>query len=317
MTAEEVGPEPSVVSPDEAFAILGNKSRFQILQALADADEPVSFSELRETVGMADPGQFNYHLNKLKDRFIGQSDSGYELRESGSIIIQAILSGTVTQAPVITPTRLDLSCPYCESPIELSYSEDRVLVRCLTCGGTYSGSESDARSIETHPDGTIAVYGLPPAGLKNQTPEAVLTNGLVRMHQEIFAMASGICPRCSAAVTNTLQVCGDHEADADICTKCKRRHALYVDHHCTNCIRMEENVPLGLHLVSNPRVLSFMAARDVNPIIPNWDDLSIIYDYEETIRSVDPFEARLIYRIRDYELTVTVDEECNVTEIIS
>lgn len=61
----------------EAFESLGNVTRLAIQLALWEAkkpgpplselsDPPVSFSELRECVGMRDSGQLNYHLDKLK-----------------------------------------------------------------------------------------------------------------------------------------------------------------------------------------------------------------------------------------------------------
>jgi DNA-binding HxlR family transcriptional regulator len=53
----------------EAFEVLGNEIRTAMVLELADAG-PLSFSELRERVGVTDSGRFNYHLEKLVGRFV-------------------------------------------------------------------------------------------------------------------------------------------------------------------------------------------------------------------------------------------------------
>jgi DNA-binding transcriptional ArsR family regulator len=54
------------VTPDEAFAALGDPTRIAILRALfEDPHEPTAFSDLRRAVGVRDSGQFNYHLGEL------------------------------------------------------------------------------------------------------------------------------------------------------------------------------------------------------------------------------------------------------------
>lgn len=73
---------PGQLTADEAFAVLGNEIRIQILRTLADADGSATFGTLREAVGVGNPGKFNYHLGKLTDEFIEQTEDGYRLRPS-------------------------------------------------------------------------------------------------------------------------------------------------------------------------------------------------------------------------------------------
>ncbi|MEF8801746.1 MAG: helix-turn-helix domain-containing protein, partial [Halolamina sp.] len=102
----------TMLAPDDAFAVLGNETRMEILQTLGEADEPLPFSELRGRVGMRDSGQFNYHLGKLDGHFIKDTDGGYALGQKGSRVIEAVLSGAVTDTPVLDRTPVDMSC-YC------------------------------------------------------------------------------------------------------------------------------------------------------------------------------------------------------------
>lgn len=84
----------------QAFDVLGQELRMGILEALAEkrAEDPqnlgVSVSGLRDRVGVADSGQFNYHLDKLSDQFVQETDAGYELNAAGQEVVGAVLSGT-------------------------------------------------------------------------------------------------------------------------------------------------------------------------------------------------------------------------------
>lgn len=84
-------------SPVEAFSLLANEDRLAILDAVARAhdrgDAPVSFSTLRETVGVRDSGRFSYHLQELTGRFLARSSDGYSLHEqSCAPLVQVVAS---------------------------------------------------------------------------------------------------------------------------------------------------------------------------------------------------------------------------------
>lgn len=73
----------------DALETLGHDIRIRILRALADADEPLTFTELRETVDVRDTGRFNYHLTKLCEYFVRETSGGYELGHAGTRIVAA------------------------------------------------------------------------------------------------------------------------------------------------------------------------------------------------------------------------------------
>ncbi|NHX36536.1 helix-turn-helix transcriptional regulator [Halolamina sp. R1-12] len=75
--------------PTDALAVLGDETRIAILRALAEAEEPLPFSELRRRADVRDPGRFNYHLSKLREYFVREEDGGYALREAGSRVVAA------------------------------------------------------------------------------------------------------------------------------------------------------------------------------------------------------------------------------------
>lgn len=98
------------MAPDDAFATLGNETRIEILQTLGATDDPLSLSELRKRVGMRDSGQFNYPLDQLAEHFVEDTHEGYALQRASERIIEAVLSGAVTDTPVIAPTLIGEPC---------------------------------------------------------------------------------------------------------------------------------------------------------------------------------------------------------------
>lgn len=74
--------EPRIVEPDDpedVFSLLSDDIRVDVLRTLWEADEPLSFSELYEAVGIGASGQFDYHLDEFIDRFVRQTPTGHEL----------------------------------------------------------------------------------------------------------------------------------------------------------------------------------------------------------------------------------------------
>lgn len=302
------------LAPDDAFSVLGNETRIQILQSLGEG-EPLSFSELYEGVGMHDTGNFTYHLDKLEGHFVRKSDDKYALREPGSRVVQAVLSGAVTDGPVLEPTSVDAPCPYCGQSLEISFRQERLLIRCTECAGTYAGSETDARHLERHPSGTIAVLTVPPGGLEARSPEAVLNTALAWAHVEGLAMAGGICPRCAAVSRWSVRVCEAHDASGGICPNCHARFAVRVDYDCPNCPHGEVNIPAGIHLfLSAPELMAFAHNRGINPAMPSWATNATILDYEESVHTLEPLEAQFTFTIDEASITLTVDEDLNVVD---
>ncbi|QLH84600.1 ArsR/SmtB family transcription factor [Halosimplex pelagicum] len=101
-----------VDDPAEAFEVLGDETRLDILRALAEAEEPLAFTRLRERCGVADSGRFSYHLRRLCEYFVRETDEGYELGHAGDRVIAATGEPTGSRAD---PSDTDDSgeCPVC------------------------------------------------------------------------------------------------------------------------------------------------------------------------------------------------------------
>jgi hypothetical protein len=310
MTGEDTTPTPS---PDEAFATLGSEVRLSILQALGAADGPLSFSALFDRVDVDDSGGFNYHLDKLVGHFVARTDDGYALRQAGRRVVEAVLSGAVTDAPVVERTRLDQPCHYCGAPIEVSYRQDRVLKYCTACPGR---NQHPSGVVDAPSDGYLGSLPLPPAGVQGRTAAEVYQAAWTWANLEFLAEAGGVCSRCSAALDESVTVCDDHAGEG-VCEACGNRHAVQFDADCPNCINDLQG-PFVLKLVSDTRLLRFLTAHDLNPVAPAQASIAAVdrvhMDYTEVVESVDPFAATFTFSVDGDDLSLTVDESLDVVD---
>ena len=89
--------ETSDETLSENLALLSDERRVAIVRELAAAGAvpgspvTISFSELLERVGIRDSGQFNYHLGRLRGRFVDRTDEGYRLTPTGAALGETIL----------------------------------------------------------------------------------------------------------------------------------------------------------------------------------------------------------------------------------
>jgi len=99
----------------DALGALASEHRIEILRVLAEVDEPLTFSDLREAVGMVDTGRFNYHLTELCGRFVRNTDGGYELGHAGERVVLAAadLDAEGTTALAEQASADGSECPVC------------------------------------------------------------------------------------------------------------------------------------------------------------------------------------------------------------
>lgn len=274
MAPDSDGAEVTTLAPDDAFAVLGNESRMDILQTLAESDDTLSFSELRERIGIRDSGQFNYHLDKLVGHFVADTDDGYTLRQAGQRVVEAIVSGAVTESVIVDSTRLASPCPYCGAPIEASYREETLVIRCTACVGSFADAPSKS-GFGRLPEGTLTVYQLPSAAIQ-ESLEELLANAIAWTYIEMMAVINGICPRCAGQIEHSLDLCTDHERDSEICTYCNGRFAIRFTSQCTIC-GMVRGGTIKHQLMVDPRVRSFFETRGVDTLTPTWEDMTVFY----------------------------------------
>lgn len=307
------------LTPDEAFSILGNETRMQILQELGEADRSLSFTDLRERVGVRQGAQFNYHLDKLVGHFVEKTEGGYALREPGRRVIQSVLSGAVTDDPVLEPTEVEFPCRHCGAPVEVSYSRGKLRLSCTACVGDFDEStvlgdfdESTVREQEVDStSANLANMWFTPAGVQGRTASDALRTASTTNHLDAMALSSNICPRCSAQVEHSVSVCESHDATGGLCDVCNSRLAVWFQFSCTNCI-YDKTVSAGMAFLTVPELLVFVGEHGLNTSSRaiEWG-----WDFEEEVVSADPFRGRFTFTIEADSITLTVDDTLSVVDV--
>lgn len=311
MATDAVADGSTMLSPEEAFTVLGNEVRLEVLQTLGKADEPLAYSELFEEMDYDDPGNFSYHLDQLVDHFVNKIDEGYVLHRTGERVVEAILSGAVTTDPVREPSPTDKSCPFCSAPMEIGYQQERVTMYCFECPGLYGHTDSD----ESHPaeSGTLGIIPLPPAGVEGRTAGEMHQVAEIWTATTMQRIARGVCSRCSGTIEHSIHVCETHDASEGTCDQCGMRLGATASAICTNCI-FEMEAPVAGHLAVHPEVMAFMIEHGIDPVAP--EGFLPYSAVDETIRTTDPFAARYTFTADEDTITLTVDDDLSVVEIM-
>ncbi|WP_458208469.1 DUF7351 domain-containing protein [Haladaptatus sp. NG-SE-30] len=273
------------ISPEEAFSLLGSDTRLSIVQALWKADEPLSFSELHDRVGLRDSGQFNYHLNKLVGLFVRQKDGKYELPFAGNRVIGAILSGTYTQRSSAETFELDSPCHECGTTLAATYDEETVKIRCPSC------------------DERLSQFGFPPGAFEGRNV-AELPRTFDRWVRNVFSMmADGICPNCSGRTVGSL-ITESEYVDPDDVVGVK-----FACEQCTNGVFGS----VGSYLLQHSAVIAFHYQHGIDLAEHTLWELDWLLDNDPEIVSDEPLLVEYTIEFADDELELTVDDDLNVT----
>lgn len=301
--------EPTMVSPEEAFSVLGNRARLEILRTLGEADEPLAYSELFERMEYDDPGNFSYHLDKLVGHFVGKTDAGYVLRRPGERVMEAILSGAVTTDPIRELTLTEKACPFCSAPIEVGYEHERVTMHCPECSGLFAREESDDGRFSEQ--GNLGIRPLPPAGVRGRTAGEMHEVSEIWAATTMQAISRDVCPRCSGIVERSVQVCGSHDVGDGLCDQCGLRLAATASAVCTDCI-FEMEAPVAGHISVHPETMAFMIDHGIDPVAP--EGFLPFAAVDEEVHSRQPFEARYTFTADGETFTLTVDDDLVVVD---
>jgi DNA-binding transcriptional ArsR family regulator len=316
MVAETVSEQTA-----EAFGLLGNETRLAILLALwvvMDPDLPppepsesaISFSELREQVGLRDSGQFNYHLEKLTGPFVEQTDAGYTLTTRAEQVLSAMLAGTLADQSSFEGEPVDVECHRCGAPTVIDYNDGLLIVRCTSCNGAFHEPDD--------PPGILAKLYRPPVGLANRTPQEFYRYGNTWDRHRLHSMIEGVCPDCSGSVTTTIHVCDVHDThDETVCEHCGTLYeiqSLFLCDVCKSALR----TPAWSTIFTEVAVLAFFHEHEIDPFaLYDEFSLGVIRGAIKrvTVQDEEPLELEVRVELDGDRLNVTLDDEAHVLDV--
>lgn len=308
------------MSPEEAFAVLGDGTRLDIIRALwragalheyDDLDTSattIPFSELRRRVDVDDNGQFNYHLSKLTPHFVRQTDGGYRLSEAGKKIARTVIAIAGEHSPDVAE-EVNTECPVCGATMTVTYDDQWLRFTCTECEGVFG---------DTVPEGTILQSPFPPAGLSGQTPDEALTTGIYRCMLDLTYMMQGVCRECAGSIQATISVCDDHEvADGNTCEACGSPFATWGEIRCGTC-QFGKRLPIEICVMGLAPVIAFLYQQEVDVLAPSIDEIvDVLGTQFSTSVTEDPIRVRVTIDAGDDELTLTLDDEMTVLDVTS
>lgn len=315
------------IDATDAFKSLGNEIRLAILLTLWETYEPgtgpgtLSFTELRNRVGIDDPGQFSYHLELLVGQFVTATEDGYALSRPGYTIVQTILAQSEGDSPSIEPTEVAVDCPYCGGTTAIGYLDENLFHICTECVGAFDATWSERLADEDTDDfgGFLALLQFDPAGVRDRTPLEMYTSAVLKNATTIRQAIGGLCHVCSGPVDSWLDVCEDHEASKTaMCDVCERRYPVRVESVCTVCKEFV-GFPVQYLLQQHPRVVEFYTDHGVDFGVVS-DPASVRETYSllqratVAVESHDPVRVRITFRYEDQTLDVVLDDALQVVE---
>lgn len=291
---------PDTSTAADAFALLGDPTRLEIVRALGESGpfDPLPFSTLKQRVGVADSGRFSYHLDRLVDGVVEQTDDGYKLRMPGVLVYQLMEAGVAaTGHDPIGPLDTGIGCRHdCGGTYEASYIDFRFSLACPSCG-------HDPVSYPVDP-GSFRRDGL---------PESLLDAADDRLKRDAFTMRLGRCPYCAGPVEGSL---GSETADsaAEVCAAGLPAEGRAPTHRwtCTRCQWVFDARSGGVALV-DPRIAGAFADAGIDTLsVAPWSER---YEWSERLVSDDPVRIELSMRIDDVALTAVFGERFEVVEL--
>ncbi|WP_327051509.1 DUF7351 domain-containing protein [Halomicrococcus gelatinilyticus] len=277
----------------DAFSVLGNDIRVGILRELADAmgespDSRLSFSTLRERVGVRDPGKFNYHLDRLRGTFVEKTDDGYVLRYPGLMVVSAIRAGTYTGGDDTETVETDRDCPRCGDGLTVTYGDGFLELSC-------------------DEDDLLSRVLLPPGATEGRTTEELLELANRSARRDMSHAADGVCPYCWGQVDATIRWPEATSRFEDTSAPGPK-----VRYDCGRCWANVE-VPLAGVATLHPAVVAFYHDHGVN--VHDWPFVGLSYSgTEQSIVSEDPVRVSVTLREDDEEMRVVLDDEGTVVD---
>jgi hypothetical protein len=306
------------VSTEDAFAILGDETRLDIIRVLwragalhayddiDDSASAMSFSDLRRHVGVDDNGRFNYHLSKLVPHFVRKTDDGYRLSGGGKRIARTIVTVAGEHDADISG-RVETDCPVCGGGVTVTYEDQWLRFSCTDCDGLFG---------DAAPSGTLLNAPFPSPGLTGRTPEEALAVELYRCMSHLTHMVEGICPECASAVRGSLSVCDAHDAThGRACRTCGTPFVAWGDLRCETC-RFAKRLPVELCVMGLAPVIGFLYSRGTNVLAAPLDELfGLVRSKVTTAVTDDPRGVVATVDGGDATLSLTLDEHLSVVEV--
>ncbi|TYL38106.1 ArsR family transcriptional regulator [Natronococcus pandeyae] len=278
----------------EAIGALGNRTRLEILLALAEAEREqqeqwlrMSFTELYDAVDVESTSQFSYHLDQLAGQFVAETPDGYRLTYGGDKIVRTILSGLYESTETFDDADVDGICVFCEeSALVALVDEERFVVRCDSC------------------ESTLLTDLLPRSQTRHRSASEIVDSVGYRIWGTATLVRGSVCPECYGQVDTTVDA---HHHDG--------RTLYTLEHTCPECW-LVIHLPIEVVAAFHPAAVGFFWNHGISLLdLPLWEFFEFLVTDAVTtdVATVDPLEATVVIALDGETLRLEVDDALRVT----
>jgi len=284
----------------EAFDLLGHEIRLAIIERLAEERRSswratgLEFARLRKAVGVRDPGQFNYHLDKLLGTFVEKRDTEYVLTTAGMNVAGTVKAGTYDADDVSFSAAIDATCTECDQPLQATYEGGTLQVQC-----------------EAH--GIFHGTAIPPAAVRDRDPERVVALAQLNARNELARALEGACVHCwgtvdvETPVEPPAELLDDQHASADAVEQ------VVVEFTCRDC-GTRFWTAASVTVLDHPAVVSFYHDHGVNVHDRGYLELAFVDGTNGVVESRDPVRVRIDVELDGDALHVWLDDTAEVVD---
>lgn len=286
--------EESTDALETMFGLVANEIRLDVLWTLWGSytddprpePEPVSFSTLKDRVGVRDSGRFHYHLDELVPQFVTRHDEGYALTDAGAQIVGAGFSGVYTDRDATLDARAVDECSNCDGTLHVRYERGHAVVDCDSCESTH-------------------VMSVPPILVEAHEAEANPALLGVFATTQLRQTSRGFCYLCTGPVEGAV-------ADSLPGGETDDSGTVEVTYECTECGATFYTAATTA-VLDHPAVVSLLHEAGIDyREIPLWE-VSRILDSEARVKADDPVRVEVRVTVGD-GLRLLLDENLNVVE---
>lgn len=290
----------SVTAPTDVFELLCDETRLAIVRELAKARRSnwawrgETFADLRRAVGVADAGNFSYHLSKLRGPLVVKDGDEYKLRNTGLRLVGAVEADSFTRSgePDTATTEYDCPHPTCDESLRATYADQYFRLHC--------------------PGHDVHVGTMLPPGVAEHLAVADLVGmAVIESRGDVERARAGVCPHCWGPTTASFPASSvelpdvfDAELPAD---------AVMATFGCDRC-GMAFDVTAGACVVDHPAVVSLYHDHGVDVRERPYTEFPFLSPTHPVVESGDPTRVRIDVEVEADVLHLWLDGETDVVE---
>ncbi len=280
----------------DAIGALGNRSRLEILLALAEAERDrqeqwirMTFTELYDAVDLESTSQFSYHLDRLVGPFVAEAADGYRLTYAGDKIVRTILAGLYENTRRFDDTDVGGSCVFCGTDsLVAAVDEEQFVVRCASC------------------DTRLLTDLLPESQTRHRSASEIVDSVGTRIWGSFTLIRDGVCPECFGPIETTIDA------------HCHDGRTLYtLESTCRECW-ITFHVPIEAIAALHPAAAGFFWEHGIAVLErPLWEFFEQIATKTVTtdVETVEPFAATVEIALDGETGRFEIDDELTVMPI--